>query len=170
MLWLLQCLDGESSIEELLERKRSGSDLENREYGRRNPSLWPLTQTWGRKWCREGSAASENASYDTTGRVQPPERLGPHGPACTGTVIQQRTQKRGMRSGSRKGEGWTTRGRERAFQDTANGAALKGQVKPLPRLLNIERNFWRGQSSELRWTNADRKRHWVRGAGSRPPF
>jgi hypothetical protein len=30
-----------STIEELLERKSSGSDLENRDYGRRNPSRWP---------------------------------------------------------------------------------------------------------------------------------
>jgi hypothetical protein len=29
------------TIEELLERKSSGSGLENRKYGRRNPSLWP---------------------------------------------------------------------------------------------------------------------------------
>jgi hypothetical protein len=30
-----------STIEELLERKSSGSGLESREYGRRDPSLWP---------------------------------------------------------------------------------------------------------------------------------
>jgi hypothetical protein len=30
-----------STIEELLERKSSGSGLESREYGRRNPSCWP---------------------------------------------------------------------------------------------------------------------------------
>jgi hypothetical protein len=30
-----------SAIEELLERKSSGSGLEIREYGRRDPSLWP---------------------------------------------------------------------------------------------------------------------------------
>jgi hypothetical protein len=30
-----------STIEELLERKSSGSGLENREYGRRDPSGWP---------------------------------------------------------------------------------------------------------------------------------
>jgi hypothetical protein len=30
-----------STIEELLERKSSGSGLENREYGRRDPSRWP---------------------------------------------------------------------------------------------------------------------------------
>jgi hypothetical protein len=30
-----------STIEELLERKNSGSGLENREYGRRDPSRWP---------------------------------------------------------------------------------------------------------------------------------
>jgi hypothetical protein len=30
-----------STIEELLERKRSGSGLENLEYGRRDPSRWP---------------------------------------------------------------------------------------------------------------------------------
>jgi hypothetical protein len=30
-----------SAIEELLERKFSRSCLENREYGRRDPSLWP---------------------------------------------------------------------------------------------------------------------------------
>jgi hypothetical protein len=30
-----------STIEELLERKRSGSDLEIREYGHRDPSRWP---------------------------------------------------------------------------------------------------------------------------------
>jgi hypothetical protein len=30
-----------STIEDLLERKSSGSDLENRDYGRRNPSRWP---------------------------------------------------------------------------------------------------------------------------------
>jgi hypothetical protein len=30
-----------STIEELLERKSSGSGLENREYGRRGPSRWP---------------------------------------------------------------------------------------------------------------------------------
>jgi hypothetical protein len=30
-----------STIEELLERKRSGSGLEIREYGRRDPSRWP---------------------------------------------------------------------------------------------------------------------------------
>jgi hypothetical protein len=30
-----------SATEELLERKSSGSGLENREYGRRDPSLWP---------------------------------------------------------------------------------------------------------------------------------
>jgi hypothetical protein len=30
-----------STIEELLERKSSGSGLENREYGRRDPSSWP---------------------------------------------------------------------------------------------------------------------------------
>jgi hypothetical protein len=31
-----------STIEELLERKSSGSDLEIREYGRGDPSRWPL--------------------------------------------------------------------------------------------------------------------------------
>jgi hypothetical protein len=31
-----------STIEELLGRKRSGSGLEIREYGRRDPSRWPL--------------------------------------------------------------------------------------------------------------------------------
>jgi hypothetical protein len=31
-----------STIEELLGRKSSGSSLENREYDRRDPSLWPL--------------------------------------------------------------------------------------------------------------------------------
>jgi hypothetical protein len=30
-----------STIKELLERKRSGSGLENRDYGRRDPSRWP---------------------------------------------------------------------------------------------------------------------------------
>jgi hypothetical protein len=30
-----------SKSEELLRRKSSGSGLENRDYGRRNPSLWP---------------------------------------------------------------------------------------------------------------------------------
>jgi hypothetical protein len=30
-----------STIEELLERKSSGSGLESREYGRKNPSRWP---------------------------------------------------------------------------------------------------------------------------------
>jgi hypothetical protein len=30
-----------STVEELLERKSSGSSLENREYGRRDPSRWP---------------------------------------------------------------------------------------------------------------------------------
>jgi hypothetical protein len=30
-----------STIEELLERKSSGSSLENREYGRKDPSRWP---------------------------------------------------------------------------------------------------------------------------------
>jgi hypothetical protein len=30
-----------STIEELLGRKRSGSGLEGREYGRRDPSRWP---------------------------------------------------------------------------------------------------------------------------------
>jgi hypothetical protein len=30
-----------STIEELLERKRNGSGLENREYGLRDPSGWP---------------------------------------------------------------------------------------------------------------------------------
>jgi hypothetical protein len=30
-----------STTEELLGRKSSGSDLENREYGRRDPSRWP---------------------------------------------------------------------------------------------------------------------------------
>jgi hypothetical protein len=30
-----------STIEKLLERKSSGSSLENREYGRRDPSCWP---------------------------------------------------------------------------------------------------------------------------------
>jgi hypothetical protein len=30
-----------STIEELLERKSSGSGLEIREYGRRDPSRWP---------------------------------------------------------------------------------------------------------------------------------
>jgi hypothetical protein len=30
-----------STIEELLERKNSGSGLENREHGRRDPSRWP---------------------------------------------------------------------------------------------------------------------------------
>jgi hypothetical protein len=30
-----------SAIEELLRRKGSGSGLENPEYGRRDPSLWP---------------------------------------------------------------------------------------------------------------------------------
>jgi hypothetical protein len=30
-----------STIEELLERKINGSTLENRDYGRREPSLWP---------------------------------------------------------------------------------------------------------------------------------
>jgi hypothetical protein len=30
-----------STIEELLERKSSGSSLESREYGRRDPSHWP---------------------------------------------------------------------------------------------------------------------------------
>jgi hypothetical protein len=30
-----------STTEELLERKSSGSCLENREYGRRDPSRWP---------------------------------------------------------------------------------------------------------------------------------
>jgi hypothetical protein len=31
-----------STTEELLGRKSSGSGLENREYGRRDPSRWPL--------------------------------------------------------------------------------------------------------------------------------
>jgi hypothetical protein len=30
-----------STIEELLERRSNSSGLENREYGRRDPSLWP---------------------------------------------------------------------------------------------------------------------------------
>jgi hypothetical protein len=30
-----------STLEELLERKSNGSGLENREYGSRDPSLWP---------------------------------------------------------------------------------------------------------------------------------
>jgi hypothetical protein len=30
-----------TTIEELLERESSGSGLQNREYGRRDPSLWP---------------------------------------------------------------------------------------------------------------------------------
>jgi hypothetical protein len=38
-----------STIEELLERKSSGSGLENREYGRRDPSRWPSQTLYSQK-------------------------------------------------------------------------------------------------------------------------
>jgi hypothetical protein len=38
-----------STIEELLGRKSSGSGLETREYGRRNPSSWPRGTLYPRK-------------------------------------------------------------------------------------------------------------------------
>jgi hypothetical protein len=38
-----------STIEELLGRKSSGSGLENREYGRRNPSRWPRVTLYPQK-------------------------------------------------------------------------------------------------------------------------
>jgi hypothetical protein len=38
-----------STIEELFRRKRSGSGLENREYGRRNPLRWPRGTLYPRK-------------------------------------------------------------------------------------------------------------------------
>jgi hypothetical protein len=56
-----------STIEELLGRKSSGSYLENREYGRRNPSRRPrgtiyppkLTLTPPKRGCRYGTCATE---------------------------------------------------------------------------------------------------------------
>jgi hypothetical protein len=39
-----------STIEELLERKSSGSDLESREYGRRDPSRWPRGTLYPQKF------------------------------------------------------------------------------------------------------------------------
>jgi hypothetical protein len=38
-----------STIEELLERKSSGSGQENRDYGRRDPSRWPLGTIYTQK-------------------------------------------------------------------------------------------------------------------------
>jgi hypothetical protein len=38
-----------STIEELLGRKSSGSDLENRDYGRRDPSRWPRSTFYPQK-------------------------------------------------------------------------------------------------------------------------
>jgi hypothetical protein len=38
-----------STIEELLERKNSGSGLESREYGRRDPSRWPRGTVYPQK-------------------------------------------------------------------------------------------------------------------------
>jgi hypothetical protein len=38
-----------STTEELLERKSSGSGLENREYGRREPSRWPRDTLYPQK-------------------------------------------------------------------------------------------------------------------------
>jgi hypothetical protein len=39
-----------STIEELLERKSSGSGLKNREYCRRDSSLWPATPSIRKRW------------------------------------------------------------------------------------------------------------------------
>jgi hypothetical protein len=38
-----------STTEELLERKSSGSGLENREYGRKDPSRWPRCNLYPQK-------------------------------------------------------------------------------------------------------------------------
>jgi hypothetical protein len=38
-----------STIEELLEKKSNGSCLERREYGRRDPSRWPLSTLYQQK-------------------------------------------------------------------------------------------------------------------------
>jgi hypothetical protein len=38
-----------STIEEILERKSSGSGLENRDYGHRDPSPWPLVTFYPQK-------------------------------------------------------------------------------------------------------------------------
>jgi hypothetical protein len=38
------------TIEELLERKRSGSGLEIREYGRRDSSRWPRAPSIRKSW------------------------------------------------------------------------------------------------------------------------
>ena len=69
-------------------------------------------------------------------------------------------------SGSRRkeervGVGWRSRRQEGIWRHQERKLRWKVRSDHLPRLFNIERNFWWGQSSELRWTNAEEKRHVV---------
>jgi hypothetical protein len=54
-----------STIEELLDRKISGSGLENREYGRRDPSRWP-----------RGTLYTQNAGTNSADKRRPLGRYG----------------------------------------------------------------------------------------------
>jgi hypothetical protein len=52
-----------STIEELLERKSSGSGLENRDYGRRNPLRWPHGTLYPRNLALTSSTCGDR-SFD----------------------------------------------------------------------------------------------------------
>jgi hypothetical protein len=55
IFWEVVCLEWNplslvSTAEELLQRKCSGSGIENREYGRRDPSRWPRVILYRKRW------------------------------------------------------------------------------------------------------------------------
>jgi len=102
--------------------------------------LW-IIQYWSRRRKSELSSDWHTKGFgrtsDTVGIRQPMER----------------------RTDECKGDEWAAGG---DLKTSGKKVTSKGQVKPFAStFFNIERNFWWGQSSELRWTNAEGKRHVV---------
>jgi hypothetical protein len=61
----------------------------------------------------------------------------------------------------REGVGWTTQQRKGIWRHQRRKLRWKVRSSHLPPLFTIEEHFWWGESSELRWTNAEGKRHVV---------
>jgi hypothetical protein len=62
-----------STIEELLERKGSGSGLESREYGRRDPSRWQRGTLYLQKFALTSSAGGGRSVGIVRSRTQATE-------------------------------------------------------------------------------------------------
>jgi hypothetical protein len=85
-----------STTEELLGRKSSGSGLENREYGRRNPSRWPRGTLYPQKLALNSRTSGDRSVGIVRSRSSVSVQYAQKGPLCRSFWARKATEGMGL--------------------------------------------------------------------------